>query len=193
MVLKTRTGMKCSVLKETGLVRTEKTCTDGLGSKGKSHSNNLNGVTRNATVGKNVTYAIECYTDRDSRVGAMSSEAKKGYDYDKLVRKWAKDLSLRHKTDDAKPDLMKTFPKLFEGIGQLPGKYKIKLKTDEKLVHLPARNIWDTLSQPCKKELNRMCNLSVIAKVTEATDWGHTLVYIVKACKSSGFVWNHVF
>ena len=55
---------KCSVLKETGLVRTEKPCTDGPGSKGKSHSDDLNSFEMSVTIGKNITYGNEGYTDR---------------------------------------------------------------------------------------------------------------------------------
>ena len=59
------------------------------------HSDDLNGLERSATVGKNVTYGNECYTDRDSRDEVMSREAKKGYNYKKLAKKWVKHLPLR--------------------------------------------------------------------------------------------------
>ena len=78
---------KCSVLKATGLVRTEKPCTDGLWSKEKSHSDYLNGLERSVSVGKNFTYGNECYIDTESRVEAMSRYSKKEYDYMKLAKK----------------------------------------------------------------------------------------------------------
>ena len=63
---------KCSVSKATDLLSSRKPCKDGLGNKGKSHSDNLSGLERSITVGKNITYGNECYTDRDIRVEAMS-------------------------------------------------------------------------------------------------------------------------
>ena len=69
---------KCNVSKATGLERAKKPCTDGLGSKGKSYSDDLNGLERCVTLGKNVTYGNECYADRDSGVEAVSREAKEG-------------------------------------------------------------------------------------------------------------------
>ena len=96
---------------------------------------------------------------------------KKGYDNKKLAKKWAKHPPLGQNTGDAKSDLIEIVPKLFKGICRLPGEYKIELRPDAKLIHLPVRNILETLKEPPEKELNRMWDLHAIGKVTEDTDW----------------------
>ena len=69
----------------------------------------------------------------------MSREAKKGYDYTKLPKKWAKHLPIRDKTGDVNSDMMKIFLKLFEGIGKLPVEYKIEFKSNAKLSAPPCQ------------------------------------------------------
>ena len=75
---------------------------------------------------------------------------------------------------------MKAFPGQSKGIGLLPGEYEIDLDPEVTPVQLPARNVPEALRQPLKEELNRMMKLGIISPVTQATEWVHNLVYVLK-------------
>ena len=62
----------------------------------------------------------------------------------------------------------------------LPGKYKIDLEPEAIPVQLSARNVTEALREPLKKELDRMTKLGIMSHVTQATDWVHNLVYVLK-------------
>ena len=97
-----------------------------------------------------------------------------------------------HKTGDVKSEVMKIFPKLFKGVGRLPGEYKIELKPDTELMHLPARNVSETLREPLKKKSEGMYDLQLIEKAIEATDWCFNLCTLSRQTRASAFVWTHV-
>ena len=74
------------------------------------------------------------------------------------------------------------YPKLFQGLGKLAGKYKIRLKEDAKPIALSApRRIAVPLLPKVKKELQRMESLGVISKQTEPTKWCSGIVVVPKS------------
>ena len=82
------------------------------------------------------------------------------YDYKQLYKKC---------TGDPKQDLIRLFPKQFEGIGLLPKEYDIDMKLHVVPVQLPV-----------KKELDHLEKLEIISRVTKATECCNNLVYINK-------------
>lgn len=69
---------------------------------------------------------------------------------------------------------------VFKGLGCLPRTYEIKLKEDATpVIHAPRR-IPAPLQERLKKELERMCQLKVIAKVEEPTEWVNSMVCVDK-------------
>ena len=89
---------------------------NGIGRTIETQFDNRNGLMR---IDVNVNHSPKGHTDSDSRVHAVSRQAKHGYDYRKLSHKWKEHLPLGIKSGDTKQDLMQIFPKLFEGIGRL--------------------------------------------------------------------------
>ena len=74
------------------------------------------------------------------------------------------------------------YPKLFQGLGKLAGKYKIRLKEDANPFALSApRRIAVPLLPKVKKELQRMESLGVISKQTEPTKWCSGIVVVPKS------------
>lgn len=77
--------------------------------------------------------------------------------------------------------LKKLYPDRFEGIGHLPGKYKLTLKPDAKpVIHAPRRAPIQ-LHDKIKAELHRMTELGVIKPVTQPTDWVSSITYVHKS------------
>ena len=76
-------------------------------------------------------------------------------------------------------DPVKEFPKLFTGLGEMPGTFNIALKEDTvpRCLYTP-RSIPLGLREAAKAELDEMVKLEVIEPVEEPTDWcsGHTIV-----------------
>ena len=64
-----------------------------------------------------------------------------GYDYKQLYKKWEKHLPLGKCTGDPKQDLIKVFPKQFEGIGLLSREYNIDMKPHMVPMQLSERNV----------------------------------------------------
>ena len=74
-----------------------------------------------------------------------------------------------------------THPKLFEGLGCIPGEYNIELKDDATPFNLTTpRRIPIPLLDKVKTELVRMEDLDVIEKVDEPTDWCSPVVVVPK-------------
>lgn len=69
---------------------------------------------------------------------------------------------------------------LFEGLGCLPGKCKIVLR-DNAIPHIdPPRRVPFKLLSKYKDELERMCAMKVIEKVSEPTEWLNSVVLVEK-------------
>ncbi|KAJ8880560.1 hypothetical protein PR048_017030 [Dryococelus australis] len=68
-------------------------------------------------------------------------------------------------------DLISMYPQCFEGIGELPGDYKMILWEEAKpVVHAPRR-VAAALREPLRQELNMLVNEGIIAKVEKPTEW----------------------
>ena len=73
---------------------------------------------------------------------------------------------------DASEKYKLAFPKVFEGLGSIPGEYTIQLKDDAKPFSLStARRVPLPLLPAVTEELKRMEELGVISPVSEPTDW----------------------
>ena len=82
---------------------------------------------------------------------------------------------------DTKTKYQKEYPKLFTGLGEVEGEYKIKLKSDAQPYVLNSpRRIELPLMDSVKTELERMVKLKVIIPVQEATDWCSPMVVVPK-------------
>ena len=78
---------------------------------------------------------------------------------------------------NTKEDLKLQYPDRFEGIGQFPGKFHITLKPDAEPVVQPPRKYPIQLKDELKAELDKMEEISVIARVHEPTDWVSALAF----------------
>ena len=77
---------------------------------------------------------------------------------------------------------MEMFPQLFRGLGKLQGEYHIELKEGVQPYALSTpRRVAIPLMKAVEKELQPMEALSVIAKVTEPTEWCAGMVVVPKA------------
>jgi hypothetical protein len=78
-------------------------------------------------------------------------------------------------------DPIKQFPKLFKGLGIMPGLFKIELKADVKPVRLfSPRPIAAGLRKAAKDEIDQMLDKGVIEPVEQATDWCSGLTIVPK-------------
>jgi len=69
-------------------------------------------------------------------------------------------------------NVFQCFPKLFQGLGTMPGEFSISLKEDTVPVCLYApRNIAAGLRDKAKEELDKMLSLGVVEPVEEPTEW----------------------
>ena len=80
--------------------------------------------------------------------------------------------------------LMEEFSDVFDGLGEFPGEHSLKLDPSVPPVIHPPRRVPYALRDSVKKELDRMENLGVISKVTEATDWVNSMVIVEKPNKN---------
>ncbi|XP_064469795.1 uncharacterized protein LOC135384527 [Ornithodoros turicata] len=78
-------------------------------------------------------------------------------------------------------ELLNSCSDVFEGTGRLPGEHHIMLHANADPSISPARKIPIALEDQFKRELQRMLDQKVIAKVTEPTDWCSPIVIITKA------------
>ena len=77
-------------------------------------------------------------------------------------------------------EVEKDFPKLFSGLGKLPGQHRITLnETVTPVVHPPRKTPF-ALREKIKKELESMERQNVIVKQDEPTDWVNSMVTVVK-------------
>ena len=78
-------------------------------------------------------------------------------------------------------EILKRFPKLFTGLGNLGNAYEIKLKPDAVPHALyTSRNVPIPLRAKVTEELNRMEEMGVISKVEEPTEWCAGMVVVPK-------------
>lgn len=85
----------------------------------------------------------------------------------------------------AKTSLLAEFPECFEGIGCFEGEYRITLDPTVPPVVHPPRRVPVALQEPLKKELDRLVEAGIIAKVDRPTDWVNSFVC---ATKSNGSI-----
>ena len=78
-------------------------------------------------------------------------------------------------------DLIRKFPDRFQGIGQFPGEYTIRLcDNSQPIIHAPWKCPISIYSK-VKAELDKMVKLGVITPVDEPTDWVSSVAYAWKA------------
>ncbi|CAC5421277.1 unnamed protein product [Mytilus coruscus] len=77
-------------------------------------------------------------------------------------------------------DPVKSFPKVFTGLGCLEKPYHIKIDSSVNPVINPPRNIPAALREKLKGTLKEMEDKEVIRKVDEPTDWVNSLVVVEK-------------
>ncbi|KAF0747865.1 Uncharacterized protein FWK35_00020961 [Aphis craccivora] len=82
--------------------------------------------------------------------------------------------------NDENTSLIKEFKHVFEGVGCIEGNYEIKLKDNFVPVACATRKIPFSLEEPLRKELNKLCELQIIEKVEEFTEWVHPIVLAKK-------------
>ena len=81
----------------------------------------------------------------------------------------------------AKESYKTAYPNLFEGLGALPGEYRIELQPDTQPFALnTSRHVPLPLRLAVKEELNRMQQLGVISPVDSPTDWCAGMVVVPK-------------
>ena len=76
---------------------------------------------------------------------------------------------------------LEEYKDVFEGLGNLPGEHRIKLKENAAPVIEACRKIPISLQEKVKTELKRMEEEGVIEKVTEPTKWVNSMVIVHKA------------
>ena len=78
-------------------------------------------------------------------------------------------------------DLIKKFTDRFQGIGQFPGEYTIRLHDNaQPVIHAP-RKCPISIHPNVKAELDMMVKLGVVTLVDEPTDWVSSVAYAWKA------------
>lgn len=81
---------------------------------------------------------------------------------------------------ETKQDWINNYKDVFTGLGCLPGKYKIEMKTDAKPKVEPSRRIPLAVKSKLKEKLDSLEKQQIIQKVTTPTDWVHNLVIVEK-------------
>ena len=82
-------------------------------------------------------------------------------------------------TEENAEELLKKYEHLFDGIGTLPGEYKIEIEDHPSPTVHPPRRIPHMLKDKVKYELKRMEKMGVITKVEQPTKWVNPMVAIV--------------
>ena len=72
-------------------------------------------------------------------------------------------------------------PKLFDGLGKIPGQYEIQLRSDAQPFAITTpRRVSIALLEIVRSELQQMEDLGVIRKVEKPTDWCAGMVVVAK-------------
>jgi hypothetical protein len=82
--------------------------------------------------------------------------------------------------DQAKELILKDYGDCFDGIGCFQGSYHISLDPEVPPVVHPPRRIPEALREPLKKELSKLVDEGIIAKVDVPTDWVNSIVCATK-------------
>ena len=85
-----------------------------------------------------------------------------------------------HINTKQKPNLLDNYKDVFQGVGQLPGEYSIKLKENAEPVVYPVRRVPESIKLKLKESLDNMVKNKIITPVDEPTDWVHSLVIVEK-------------
>ena len=80
----------------------------------------------------------------------------------------------------SKQSIQHEYAELFNGVGVLPGACKLYLKENAIPVVNPPRRVPEALKAKFKDELDRMEKDSIIARVTQPTDWVNSVVLVEK-------------
>ena len=81
------------------------------------------------------------------------------------------------------PPLVSKYAEAFEGLGRLPGTYRINLRKDAQPVIQPARRVPFKYRQQLQHQLSEMVRDGMLAPVTEATQWESPIVLVNKPGK----------
>jgi hypothetical protein len=81
-------------------------------------------------------------------------------------------------TASSKEDIVHKFKDVFEGVGQVPGEYKIELKANAQPVIHAARRVPLSLHKKLRQSLDKLVEGGIIEKVQKPTDWVSNLVII---------------
>ena len=82
---------------------------------------------------------------------------------------------------DSSKEVVQDFPQLLRGLGKFDSEYTIQLEEGAKpFALITPRQVPIPLMKAVKKELERMEELGVIARVTEPTDWCAGIVVVPK-------------
>ena len=93
-------------------------------------------------------------------------------DLDLIKRVWAMDANA--------PDIIQDYKDVFGELGCLIGDHHINIDRNATPVIHPPRKIPISLMKKLKAELERMCQLDVIEKIDEPTDWVSSMVIVEK-------------
>ncbi len=77
-------------------------------------------------------------------------------------------------------DIEHNFPKIFEGLGCLPGKHHISVDPCVVPKVHPLRKVPVAIKEKVKHELLSMEKQGVIVQQKEPTDWVHSMVTVIK-------------
>ena len=92
-----------------------------------------------------------------------------------------KEATIASSTEQFKSDpILSKFADTFEGLGELPGEYKIQLNPDAIPVVNPPRRLPIALRNVVKMDLDTMVSKEIITPVTEPTPWVSSMVVTQK-------------
>uniref|UniRef100_A0ABM0MBB2 Uncharacterized protein K02A2.6-like n=1 Tax=Saccoglossus kowalevskii TaxID=10224 RepID=A0ABM0MBB2_SACKO len=86
-------------------------------------------------------------------------------------------------TCTSKDNVIKQYNDVFEGLGCLPGEYKIEIDSTIKPVQHVPRRVPIPLKAKLKAKINEMERKGIIKKVTKSTDWISSIVVVLKPNK----------
>ena len=83
--------------------------------------------------------------------------------------------------DSYKQAIIRQYPKVFEGLGEIEGKYEIKLKLKaEAYASNVPRKVPFPMLEKTKQEIDRMLQMGVISKIDQPSEWCAPMVVIPK-------------
>ncbi|CAG7723899.1 unnamed protein product, partial [Allacma fusca] len=135
-----------------------------------------------------VTFLLDSGADVTSNTVHSKVYVVRGLDRALLSRSNCKELQLLTRLFQASCSVSLTkvnpeleFPGIFDGLGELPKEYRIKLKPDAKpyAVHIPRR-VPIALMDKLKAQLDQMESDGIIEKVDEPSEWCAPMVIVMK-------------